>query len=251
MCHPPSLLREGGFFSLLYDLKGFCMRVFSQSLCAGLVALCAASAAHAGGVALGATRVIYPENQKQTSLPLTNSSDSMRFLIQSWVSDANGNNAANFIVTPPLFVLGPKKENKLRIIYNGPMLPQDRESVFYVNTKAIPSVPKDSLQGNTLQIATQSVIKLFMRPDGLPSRSVDAPKSLTCHLSAGHLTVTNPSPYYVTLVQFTVGGRKMDNNMVPPKSTLNVDVPGNAGGAVRFSTVNDYGANTPEQTCTG
>lgn len=42
-------------------------------------------AAQAGGIALGATRVIYPQGSKQTSLPIINSSASNVFLIQSWV----------------------------------------------------------------------------------------------------------------------------------------------------------------------
>lgn len=216
---------------------------------AALIALLTASTAHAGGVALGATRVIYPQNEKQVSLPVINTADNMSFLVQSWISNANGSKATNFIVTPPLFVMKAKKETKLRIIYNGPMLPQDRESVFYVNSKAIPSVPKESLQGNTLQIATQSVIKLFMRPQGLPSRAADAPKTLRCQFGNGNLSITNPSPYYVTLVQFNVAGKKLPNNMVAPKSTLTVSDGGVSHGAVHFATINDYGANTPVQVC--
>lgn len=70
-------------------------------------------------------------------------------------------------------------------MYVGPDLPVDRESVFYLNSKAIPSVEKNKLSGNTLQIATQSVIKLFIRPKKLPSLSIDAPKTLTCSVTNG------------------------------------------------------------------
>ena len=49
-------------------------------------------AAQAGGIALGATRVIYPQGSKQTSLPIINSSASNVFLIQSWVANADGSN---------------------------------------------------------------------------------------------------------------------------------------------------------------
>lgn len=232
----------GGAFSLKTYIN---MKMFKMAITATLLNLAGISAAHAGGIALGATRVIYSENEKQISLPLNNTSENMSFLVQTWISRADGSKAANFIVTPPLFVLKPKKENKLRIIYTGPMLPQDRESVFYINSKAIPSVPKESLKGNTLQIATQSVIKLFMRPEGLPSRSVDAPATITCHVESGKTVINNPSPYYVTLVQLSIGGKKIANNMVAPKSSLTV-----AGqGDVKFSTLNDFGANTPQQHC--
>jgi fimbrial chaperone protein len=221
-------------------------------LTAGLLASALPLTAQAaGGVALGATRVIYPTGEKQVSLPVINSSDTNTFLIQSWVGSESGAKSSDFILTPPLFVMHPKKENTLRIMYVGPALPADRETVFYLNSKAIPSVDKSQLKGNTLQIATQSVIKLFMRPKSLPSRSVDAPKTLTCRTGAGKVTVNNPSPYYVSLVQFYVGGQKVPNSMVPPKGSLSVAVPGGKSGAVSFQTVNDFGANTPKQTCAG
>ncbi|QOV79492.1 fimbria/pilus periplasmic chaperone [Enterobacter asburiae] len=217
----------------------------------GLLMLGSTTFAHAGGVALGATRVIYPQGDKQISLPITNSSESTDFLIQSWINNPDGIKSSDFILTPPLFVIHPKKENILRIMYVGPDLPKDRESVFYLNSKAIPSVDKSKLSGNNLQIATQSVIKLFVRPKNLPTPSIDAPKTLRCQVSGGKVTLTNPSPYYVTLVKFYSGGTKLPNSMVAPKGSLAVDIPGGKSGQITFQTLNDYGANTPTQNCAG
>lgn len=218
---------------------------------AGGMAISASMPTYAGGVALGATRVIYPQGEKQVSLPITNSSESNSFLIQSWVANVDGTKSSDFILTPPLFVMHPKKENTLRIMYVGPALAADRESVFYLNSKAIPSVDKSKLQGNTLQIATQSVIKLFIRPKNLPTPSVQAPNTLRCNVSNGKLTVNNPSPYYVSLIQLFVNGKKLPNSMVAPKGSLTVNVPGGGSGKVTLQTVNDYGANTATQTCSG
>lgn len=222
-----------------------------QLMAAGFIVLASATCAHAGGVALGATRVIYPRGDKQVSLPLTNSSDNTTFLIQSWVSNAAGTKSADFIITPPLFVIHPKKENILRIMYVGADLPTDRESVFYLNSKAIPSVDKSKLAGSNLQIATQSVIKLFVRPKNLPTPSIESPKTLRCQVANNQVMLTNPSPYYVTLVQFYSGGTKLPNSMVAPKGSLTVDIPGGKSGKVSFQTLNDYGANTPTQACAG
>lgn len=208
-----------------------------------------ATNASAGGIALGATRVIYPQGDKQVSLPVINSSTDNTFLIQSWIANVEGVKSPDFILTPPLFVIHPKKENTLRIMYVGPDLPADRETVFYLNSKAIPSIDKNKLQGNTLQIATQSVIKLFIRPKKLTSLSTDAPKTLTCQTANGKVTITNPSPYYVSLVQFFVGETRLPNSMVAPKNTLTLDIPGSGSGSVKFQTVNDFGANTPAQIC--
>ncbi|RFM85204.1 fimbrial chaperone protein FimC, partial [Salmonella enterica subsp. enterica serovar Heidelberg str. CFSAN002075] len=39
----------------------------------------------AGGIALGATRVIYPSAAKQTSLAISNSDTQERYLVNSWI----------------------------------------------------------------------------------------------------------------------------------------------------------------------
>ena len=46
--------------------------------------------AQAGCIALGSTRVIYPQGSKQVSLPIINSSATNVFLIQSWVANDDG-----------------------------------------------------------------------------------------------------------------------------------------------------------------
>jgi fimbrial chaperone protein len=90
------------------------------------------------GVALGATRVIYPAGQKQVQLAVTNNDDST-YLIQSWVENADGAKDGRFVITPPLFAMQGKKENTLRIIdATNDQLPQDRETLFWMNVKAIP-----------------------------------------------------------------------------------------------------------------
>lgn len=211
--------------------------------------LLTSQAAHAGGIALGATRVIYSQGEKQATLPIINSTDNGTFLIQSWVSKPDDSKSPDFVLTPPLFVIHPKKENTLRIMYTGPKLPTDKESLFYLNVKAIPSVDKSQLKGNTLQIATQSVIKLFVRPKNLPTQAVNAPNSLTCSISGSNLIVKNPTPYYVTMVNLYVGGQKLHNTMVAPQNKAEIRIPGGKTGGVTFETVNDFGANTPKQSC--
>lgn len=223
------------------------LRVSLSSACllASVISLALSNSANATGVALGATRIIYPLGAKQASINVTNSDPHDSFLVQSWVSDDKGNKVSAFVVTPPLFVLKPGKVNILRIIYNGPALPEDKESVFYLNNKAIPSLDKKTPAGNSLQIATQSVIKLFVRPAHLTMKPADAAAMLRCNAQGEKLIVSNPSPYFVTLVNFTVGGKKQPNTMVPPNGSQTL----NAAGAVSYQTLNDYGAVTPALTC--
>ncbi|EIC85996.1 fimbria/pilus periplasmic chaperone [Serratia sp. M24T3] len=199
-----------------------------------------------GGIALGATRVIYPQGASQTSLPISNSSTTQRFLINSWIENANGKKDSNFVVTPPLFVSEAKTENTLRIIYAGAALPKDRETLFYLNVKAIPSLDKNETAGkNILQLAILSRIKLFVRPDNLPTQPTDAPQKLKFNRTGNSVQISNPTPYYITLVNITSVGKKPQNVMVAPMNSANLDI---AGSEITFQSINDYGALTPPQT---
>jgi P pilus assembly chaperone PapD len=60
---------------------------------------------------------------------------------------------APFIITPPLYRLDGGQKNIERIVMTG-SLPQEQESLFWLNIKAIPSASK---QMNSLQIAVKRV----------------------------------------------------------------------------------------------
>jgi len=206
------------------------------------------AASFAGGVSLGGTRLIYPAGNSQVSMPVNNSDDKAVFLIQSWVEDENGVKTEDFVITPPLFVIQPQKENTLRVMYVGSkVLPTDRESVYWLNVKAIPSASPNIKNKNVLQLAILSRIKLFVRPDNLPLKSAEAPQKLRFHRNGEQLTINNPTPYYITLVQLKTGNTKLPNTMVAPQTKASVSIPGNAQGAITYQTVSDFGANSETQ----
>lgn len=222
-------------------------RLIIKTLLLPLLFLAGVISAHAeGGIALGATRVIYPADAKQTSLALSNSNKQERYLINAWIENATGQKEKTFVITPPLFVSEPNSENTLRIIYAGPALATDKESLFYLNVKAIPSVDKQGGSSrNVLQLAILSRIKLFVRPKNLAVQPAQALDTLAFTRSGTNVTIKNPSPYYVTLVNLQMAGKKLDNVMISPKSTASVTLPGGVQGALSWQSVNDYGAITP------
>lgn len=205
--------------------------------------------AHAGGVSLGATRVIYPASNSQATLKVKNNSEKYEYLVQSWIENSADQKTEDFIITPPLFVIKAKRTNSLRIIYAGQKpLPEDRESLYWVNVKAIPPATENTDGRSRLQLAVLSRIKFFYRPANLPTKSVDAPGMLRFRIAGNTLNVNNPTPYYVTLVDLSVGGRKLENTMAAPKQTTAIAIPGGAQGTgVKFKTVDDYGATTAEK----
>lgn len=197
-------------------------------------------------VGLGATRVVYPSDQKQVTLGVSNNDAKGTFLIQSWVENAEGKRDGRFVITPPLFLMQGKKENTLRIIdATNQSLPKDRESLFWVNVKAVPSLDKSQQQDNTLQLAITSRIKLFYRPRGLSIAPDKAPELLRFNRSGTVLTITNPTPYFVTLSALNAGTRILPNTMVSPMGSATVTLPADAGAAITYRTINDYGALTP------
>ncbi|KLG23265.1 molecular chaperone FimC [Enterobacter roggenkampii] len=220
----------------------------TRGLLAGLLMIAAggySTWAHAG-VALSATRVIYPAGQKQVQLGVTNNDDSSTYLIQSWVENADGVKDGRFVITPPLFAMQGKKENTLRIIdATNKQLPQDRESLFWVNVKAIPSMDKSRLSDNTLQLAIISRIKLYYRPAKLALSPDQAAEKLSFSRSGSSLTLTNPTPYYLTVTELNAGTRVLENALVPPMGKTSVKLPPDAGNNITYRTINDYGALTP------
>lgn len=201
------------------------------------------------GVALGATRVIYPAGQKQVQLAVTNNDDKSTYLIQSWVEDIDGKKSSSFIITPPLFTMQGKKENTLRIIdATGDQLPKDRESLFWLNVKAIPAMDKSKLTENTLQLAIISRIKLYYRPGNLEIPPDAAPEKLIFKRNRGVLVITNPTPYYLTITELNYGNHALDNALVPPRGEASVKLPDGSGNNITYRTINDYGALTPTVT---
>ncbi|EOW4282748.1 fimbria/pilus periplasmic chaperone, partial [Escherichia coli] len=158
-----------------------------------LALLMTAQQCFAGGVALSTTRVIYDGGKKEASLTVENHNKNEEFLIQSWIDDVNGNKKTPFIITPPLFKLDPDKNNVLRIVNIEDTLPKDRESVYWINVKAIPAKSAENENKNVLQIAVRTRLKLFYRPKGLPGSNLEAMKQLRFQCQNNQIVVNNDS----------------------------------------------------------
>lgn len=224
---------------------GLAFLIFSASL-----SLHISPAQAEGGISIQGTRIVYPQDAKQASLSVSNSSSSDSFLVQSWVEDAAGHKTRDFIVTPPLYLSGPKNENTLRLIHTAGGLPSDRETLYYFTAKAIPSIDVSREAGNkaVLRIATANRIKLFVRPSGLKPSPESAPGLLAFHQQGGELVIHNPTPYYITLTGMTSGGKVLKDIMVLPQETASDPLPAEHGSTITYRTINDYGATTPAIT---
>ncbi|WP_407312671.1 molecular chaperone [Pseudomonas sp. nanlin1] len=199
-------------------------------------------------VMVGATRLVYDGASKEANLAVSNRGDDSPFLVQSWVSRYNGNEASvdSFIVTPPLFRLDANKENILRVVFTGGAdVPQDRESLFLMNVKAIPAMSEAQRDKNVLQIALKTTIKLFYRPAGLKGSLKDSVAQLGWAAKAGTLAVDNPSGFHVVISDLKVNGQAITQAMdaLRPGEHRDFAVKAKAGDEVLLSYIDDYGTH--------
>jgi P pilus assembly chaperone PapD len=216
------------------------MKLWHKALLYGLLL---ASLGASAGVIVGGTRVIYNGGKKEAALNVKNP-DKVAYLIQSWAeTQENGQAKAPFVVTPPLFRLDAGQDNVLRIVRAGGNLPEDKESLFWLNVKSIPSTEKAD---NTLQIAVKTRIKLIYRPAGIKGFLNDAAKSLKWRRSGNALQAINNSPFYLSFFSVSLSGKTIPNvTMVAPNDTVNFTLPaGVTGSAVSWKIINDYGGTS-------
>jgi P pilus assembly chaperone PapD len=211
-------------------------------------------------IALDRTRVIFDGSQKSVSLNVSNQNKQLPYLAQGWIEDEQGNKIQSpLTVLPPVQRIEPGKPSQVKIqaLPASKTLPQDRETVYYFNLREIP--PKSS-KPNTLQIALQTRIKLFYRPEGIAIEKNAPPpqEKLTLTRKGDKYVVNNPTPYYVTIVD---AGRQKDTSgvkgfepfMIPPKGNMSLTVSAlSMGGSPVLTYVNDYGGR-PQLTfnCSG
>ncbi|UNM20059.1 molecular chaperone [Pseudomonas sp. ArH3a] len=200
------------------------------------------------GVNVGATRVVYQSNEKDATLAVSNSGDDgVPYLVQSWVSyyDKQNESADEFLITPPLFRLDPNSRNTLRIISTQAQnLPTDKESLFLLNVKAIPSMSAEQRSQNVLQIALKTTIKLFYRPENLKGSLIDAVKKLQWRVDGGKLTVHNPSGFNVVLTELLINNTVSKDlpEVIKPGSTATTNIPLKHSDTLVFSYINEYGS---------
>lgn len=199
-------------------------------------------------VGLDRTRVVVEGGSAATTVNIRNESKKLPYLAQGWIENEAGEKIQSpLIVVPPLQRMEPDSRGQLKVqpLPAVSALPQDRESLFYFNLREVP--PK-STEANTLQLALQTRVKLFYRPQGLTIESnAPAPQlKLMLKQNGNQYVAINPTPYYITLS--AVGKDAKDNLasfepvMVAPKSEapLKVSV-AQVGQAPVLTYINDYG----------
>lgn len=218
-----------------------------------LLAGCLLSMQTDAGVVIGATRLIFPAEQREVTVKMNNVG-SHPSLIQSWVDDGRPEVPLEqlrvpFRLAPPLFRLDPGKAQSLRLFHTGEVMPGDRESLYWLNVLEVP--PKGA--GNFLQFSLRSRIKLLYRPQGLPGNATDGHRAVTWRVVRdGHawaMQADNCGPFFVNLarLEITLGEQvvSLKPTHVPPFSSVRFALEARERPAaieLRYAVIDDYGA---------
>ncbi|MGK8199347.1 fimbria/pilus periplasmic chaperone [Burkholderia cepacia] len=234
-------------------------------LCIALVCFVQQAAA---SVIVSGTRVIYPAGDREVTVKLENNG-AQPSLVQTWLDDGDprarpGTAKVPFVLMPPVFRIDPGRGQTVRIVYTGDALPQDRESVYWLNVLDVPPGIDETHSTTALQLAFRTRIKLFFRPVGLNADgAIAAARHVKWSLAPapdgkGHaLRATNPTPYNVVVLSARIvhGGRTFslaDGAMVAPHAShvfpLDAALPALPSGMkLDYSTINDYGTGVAWQ----
>lgn len=204
-------------------------------------------------------RVIYTHDSKEVSVRVKNHGDAAA-LAQVWVDEFDvdagpDSSKAPFVAMPPLMRIDGNKKQLIRIRYTGGSLPQDRESVFWLNVLDTPAVNRAASSAQ-IQVAVRNRFKLFYRPEALKGQSAGGTIntlqwSLAQQGGRWMLNVRNDSPFHANTVKATllVDGRNVDVpevGMIQPLSTQQFAVPGlsarPANAQVRMKFLTEYGS---------
>ena len=156
------------------------------------------------GVVINGTRVIYPGDEKEITVQVSNNGQ-RPVLVQSWLDTGDSEATPDtittpFILTPPINRLDSGKAQALRISsLTTSALPQDRESLYWLNVLEIPGRPGSEIKNeNYLQLAVRSRIKFFWRPASLKEGAARAPQALSWAATEQGLKAINPTPYFIS-----------------------------------------------------
>ena len=123
--------------SFIYKDIGLCRRIVNVLLACCLTGISTMASA---GVVIGGTRVVYSCDKSDATITVKNNEAAIPYLIQTWVDPFSNTGTAKTTVYRHSTGIssGGWAGKILRIMKTEGNLPQDRESVFWLNIKNIP-----------------------------------------------------------------------------------------------------------------
>jgi len=185
----------------------FLPKLFTLLLAAAIL-----SPAHAG-LTIRGTRVVFDEARGEANVRVQYTKGSVPILMQAWLDDGNpdlqpGEHDLPFVISPAVARMDPGDVQLLRILRTRDGLPQDRETLLYLNVLEIPPSAADAMDAgqNYMQLSMQARLKFFYRPKGLSLPVTQAVERVRFALDNDAdepgrlmLRIHNPTPYHIVM----------------------------------------------------
>ena len=202
----------------------------------------------ATGLGFDQTRVIIEKGKTAGSLVIDNRGNNA-FFVRAHVEDRHHVKTSVAMARPPVFQLNAQKASRIQVAVDRKAVPDDRESLFWLYTKAYPAQKVDDGK-NKLMFNFVTQLKVFYRPEGLSGNLSSAAKSLQWSVKGGQIVAKNDSPYNISMASYQLGKRLIDtNHVVEPFSSLPTGVMVK-NRPIRFAwtIINDFGGAETYET---
>ncbi|EHJ4692482.1 fimbria/pilus periplasmic chaperone [Salmonella enterica subsp. enterica serovar Montevideo] len=202
--------------------------------------------AHAGIVIYG-TRVIYPADKKEVLVQLMNQGNRSS-LVQSWIDDGDSSLPPEkihvpFMITPPVAKVAGNSGQQLKIKKMAHMLPNNKESLFFLNVLDIPPNNPDNVGKNVLKFAMQNRIKLFYRPNGISPVNMHTFQKLSMKRNGSIYSIKNDAANWITVTEVKANNVKINNEsiMLAPLSSADVALKSANANQYKMTIIDDHG----------
>jgi len=198
-----------------------------------------------GGVYIYGTRVIYPAAQKEVTVQLMNQGDRSA-LVQAWIDDGDTQTPPEkmqvpFLLTPPVVKVKGNTGQQLKIKFTKANLPQDRESLYYLNVLDIPPNDASSNNTNKLKFALQNRIKLIYRPSGLRGINKETFTQLHITRTGNSVNIENSSANWLTIPEINSTNKINKETLILAPHSSQKLADSSAAGKYSVTLIDDYG----------
>ena len=190
--------------------KSFFKKLLFTSLC---FSVGFSTSALGSGLGFDKTRLIIEGGKQDGSLVLDNRSDNT-FYVRAHIEDTHHQKTTDVMARPPVFQINPQKASRVRVFVDKTKVPQDRESMFWLYTKAYPAKKLDNTTQNILAFNFITQLKVFYRPEGLKDGLSASAKKVQWTLKNGQVVAHNNSPYNISLAAYHLNDKVIDTNHV-------------------------------------
>ncbi|WP_089528162.1 fimbrial biogenesis chaperone [Pantoea ananatis] len=201
-------------------------------------------------VVLNGTRIIIDGSKNEKTIQFTNAGDQPA-LIQIQAVNPDANSIPPFVALPQIFRIAPNAGQTVKVKVTEKNVPQDRESLFYLDYTELPSVKKGDEDKNKLYLIIKNRVKVIVRPGDLDF-SVDRVRQALSWRIQGHaILLKNASPFYANIRSFVLvkGNNALswdDAVTLAPFSEQRITLKGHSslsGYALNAILINDFGAD--------